>query len=267
MRIRSSISRIIVLVALLAAVISSAASAAIPSRPFPQRLVNDFAGIFSAREVRKLESMLVAFDDSTTNQITVVTVSDLGGMDPNQYAAELGIKWGVGGKKNNGVVLLVKPKTSSGKGQVSIQVGYGLEGAIPDVYASRIINQEIIPHFKNGDYYGGVRAGCEKLMALASGEISEIREKTEVDFDFYVKIFSVLLFIFFFILFSRHAGNGGSGGGGDKVSIGNSLFAALLLSSLSNRSSSRGGSSWGGGGGFGGFGGGSFGGGGASGSW
>ncbi|MBO6082737.1 MAG: TPM domain-containing protein, partial [Bacteroidales bacterium] len=160
--------------------IADKVQAAIPARPSPQRLVNDLAEVFSAAQVRHLEAMLVAFDDSTSNQIAVVTVKDLEGRTPADYAYRIGQEWGVGGQDfNNGIVVLVKPKSERSSGQVSIQVGYGLEGAIPDVYAKRIIDNQMIPHFRDNDYYGGVLAACEQLMAFASGEISVARDRDE----------------------------------------------------------------------------------------
>jgi uncharacterized membrane protein YgcG len=154
---------------------------AIPQRPEPARLVNDLAGLFSSSQTEHLERMLVAFDDSTSNQIAVVTVADLEGYDAAEYATRIGLDWGVGSEKfDNGVVILVKPKTTS-SGQVFIAVGYGLEGAIPDAYAKRIINNEMIPHFMQNDYFGGVYEACEIIMKLASGEISEMREYEEDD--------------------------------------------------------------------------------------
>ena len=149
---------------------------AIPTRPEPQRLVNDQASIFTPDQKEDLERMLVAFDDSTSNQIAVVTVLDLEGYSASGYATRIGLEWGVGSEKfDNGVVLLVKPRVGNSYGEVFIAVGYGLEGAIPDAYAKRIVDTELIPHLSEGDYYGGVVAACEVLMKLASGEISEIR--------------------------------------------------------------------------------------------
>ena len=244
---------------------------AIPSRPQPQRLVNDLAGIFTFGQVRHLEEMLVAFDDTTSNQIAVVTVNDLEGYPPSEYAVRIGLGWGVGDKDfNNGIVVLVKPKTADSSGQVSIQVGYGLEGAIPDVYAKRIIDNQMIPHFQSGDYYGGVLAACEKLMAYASGEISEERDRDEEGMDDLVAMLILMGLLFLvFLYLSKHSGNGGNGGsgggGGRYIYIG--PIGRSGGSIFGGGSSWGGGGSFGGGGGFGGFGGGSFGGGGASGSW
>ena len=115
------------ILAFAAAVLCCIAASAIPSRPSPARLVNDLAGLFTDQQETELERMLVAFDDSTSNQIAVVTVNDLEGYEASEYATRIGIDWGVGSEKfDNGIVILVKPKTSSA-GQVFIAVGYGLE--------------------------------------------------------------------------------------------------------------------------------------------
>ena len=240
-------------------------SYAIPSRPDPQRLVNDLAQVFTSDQVSRLENTLVAFDDSTSNQIVVVTVKDLEGYAPSEYATRIGLDWGVGSAQfNNGIVLLVKPKTYDSAGQVFIAVGYGLEGAIPDAYAKRIIENELIPNFRLNDYYAGVEAACDVLMKLASGEISEPRGEEED--DALLEIIATLLFIgllifIFIIAVGQNEDNGHSSGGGRRT-----IHVGPIITS---GRSYGGGSSFGGGfgGGFGGFGGGSFGGGGAGGSW
>lgn len=251
---------------------------AIPSRPSPQRLVNDFAGIFTPQQAGLLERELVAFDDSTSNQITVVTVNDLEGYSASEYATRIGLDWKVGSAEfDNGLVLLIKPKTPDSNGQVAISVGYGLEGAIPDAYAKRIIDNELIPHFKQDDYFGGAAAACEVLMKLASGEISEPRSRDDDDAGGVLAFFVFLIFAIIVAAVAAKAGKGnnnGRRGGGGNYRDGSDVMDAIIIGSLLG--SGRGGrSSWGGssggfggfGGGFGGFGGGSFGGGGASGSW
>lgn len=237
----------------------------LPPKPVPQRLVCDYAGILTRAQANSLEMRLVAFDDSTSNQIALVTVSDLEGEDPNWYAAQLGRAWGVGGEKDNGIVLLVKPKNSSGYGEVAIQVGYGLEGAIPDAYCKRIIDNVIIPRFKDDDYYGGITDGIEELAALASGEISEPRDGGEDEgFWTLIAFLIILAFIVFVILMiaGSHNNDGSNGGGGGDA---NRRSPIIIIGG--SGPILGGGSSFGGGGGFGGFGGGSFGGGGASGRW
>ena len=258
---RSHTKYILVLLCLMTAVLSYA----IPSRPDPQRLVNDLAQVFTSDQVSRLENTLVAFDDSTSNQIVVVTVKDLEGYDPSEYATRIGLDWGVGSEQfNNGIVLLVKPKTYDSAGQVFIAVGYGLEGAIPDAYAKRIIENELIPNFRLNDYYAGVEAACDVLMKLASGEISEPRGEEED--DALLEIIATLLFIgllifIFIIAVGQNDDNGHTSGGGRRT-----IYVGPIITS---GRSYGGGSSFGGGfgGGFGGFGGGSFGGGGAGGSW
>ena len=240
---------------------------AIPQRPEPARLVNDLAGLFSASQTEHLENMLVAFDDSTSNQIAVVTVTDLEGYTAAEYATRIGLDWGVGSSKfDNGVVILVKPKTTSA-GQVFIAVGYGLEGAIPDAYAKRVINNEMIPHFMQNDYFGGVYEACGILMKLASGEISELREYEEDDTEAYAVLALFILMLIIFIIASKSNKGGGNGGNG-----GRRIYTGPIITigdDFGTWGSPRGGGSFGGGfgGGFGGFGGGSFGGGGAGGSW
>ena len=237
---------------------------AIPSRPSPQRLVNDFAGIFTSQQAGLLERELVAFDDSTSNQITVVTVNDLEGYSASEYATRIGLDWKVGSAEfDNGLVLLIKPKTP--------------DSNIPDAYAKRIIDNELIPHFKQDDYFGGAAAACEVLMMLASGEISEPRSRDDDDAGGVLAFFVFLIFAIIVAAVAAKAGKGnnnGRRGGGGNYRDGSDVMDAIIIGSLLG--SGRGGrSSWGGssggfggfGGGFGGFGGGSFGGGGASGSW
>ena len=250
---------ILVLVCLLTAALSYA----IPPRPNPQRLVNDFANVFTPRQVDRLEEKLVAFDDSTSNQIVVVTVKDLEWYDASEYATRLGLQWGVGSAKfDNGIVLLVKPRTSDSAGQVFIAVGYGLEGAIPDAYAKRIVENQLIPNFRKNDYYGGVDAACDVLMQLASGEISEPRGPEEESLlEIIVPLLLFGLLIFCILLAVNQSNNNDNGSGGGRRTI---YMGPIITSGRSY----GGGSSYGGGfGGFGGFGGGSFGGGGAGGSW
>ena len=233
---------------------------AIPSRPQPQRLVNDFAGLFTSGQVSDLEKVLVAFDDTTSNQITVVTVKDLEGYEASEYATRIGLDWGVGSEKfDNGVVLLVKPRLGNSYGEVFVAVGYGLEGAIPDAYAKRIVDQVLIPHLGEGDYYGGVVAACEVLMKLASGEISELRSDEEDD-AFLIGFSIFIVIILFVIVVAIIAGGKGNGKGGGGSGGRRTIYTGPVVN---GGFGGFGGGSFGGG--FGGFGGGSFGGGGAGG--
>lgn len=251
----------------LAAAIICCSAAAIPSRPSPARLVNDLAEIFTPAQEVELERMLTAFDDSTSNQIAVVTVKDLEGYDASEYATRIGLDWGVGSEKfDNGVVILVKPKTNS-PGQVFIAVGYGLEGAIPDAYAKRIIDNEMIPFFRQNDYYGGVHTGCKVLMKLASGEISQLREGDEEEglYAIAAMLMIICLTVFIVIIVMKKGGKGGNNGSGNGG--GRTIYVGPIITTGSSFGGRSSGGFGGGFGGFGGFGGGSFGGGGAGGSW
>lgn len=241
------------------------AAQAIPSRPEPPRLVNDYASLMTVAQRETLESVLVAFDDSTTNQIAVITTTDLEGYGIADYATRIGLEWQVGSSKfDNGIVLVVKPKTADSSGQVFIAVGYGLEGAVPDAYAKRIIDREMIPQFMNEDYFGGISQACTTIMKLASGEISEPREEEEEPIWIFITMFIIIALVFIVIgVALENNGNGKGPGGRGPV-----IYTGPIITSGRNYGG-FGGSSFGGGfgGGFGGFGGGSFGGGGAGGSW
>lgn len=238
----------------------AAASAAVPQRPEPARFVNDFAGVFHAAQADSLESRLAAYSDSTSTQIVVVTVSDLEGMDAASYATEIGESWGVGSSDfDNGAVILVKPKNDNGSGEVFIATGYGLEGAIPDAYAKRIINEIMIPNFIKDDYFAAVAGACDKIIRLADGEefVSSSSAGGEGGSMWIAVAFIVLILYLVF----RRMGTGGTGNGGS-------------AGGTSGRSTSRKTTVIPTGGGFSGgstpgrtFGGGSFGGGGAGGKW
>jgi uncharacterized protein len=243
----------------------------IPARPVPPRLVNDFAGMLNSEEISLLERKLVTFNDSTSTQIAIVIVKDLNGYAPSDYAQRLGEKWGVGQKgRNNGILILVKTKTDT-KGEVQIATGYGAEGPIPDLACSDIVNNEILPAFRDGDYYGGLSNATNTLMSLVRGEFSAAeygqKSKKSIGKDAPVGII-IFIIIIIIAMISRKSG----GSNNKNISTGG-LPLWLLLSMMNSGRSSHGGS-WGGfsggggsGGGFGGFGGGSFGGGGAGGSW
>lgn len=239
---------------------------ALPSRPQPQRLVNDLAGLFTTDQTEALERVLVTFDDTTSNQIAVVTVKDLEGYSASEYAARIGIDWGVGSERfDNGVVLLLKPRVGNSYGEVFIAVGYGLEGAIPDAYAKRIVDNVMIPLLAEGDYFGGVDAACGVLMKLASGEISELRDDEGEDdiLAVFVAFVIMILVIVVVVMLIGDTGNGGGPGNGGTGGSGGrrTVYRGPVITG--GFGGGRGGGSFGGG--FGGFGGGSFGGGGAGG--
>jgi uncharacterized protein len=242
----------------------------IPDKPVPPRLVNDFAGLLSPDQISSLEQKLVTFNDSTSTQIAVVIVQSLNGYDKGDYAQRLGEKWGIGKKQlNNGVLILVKPKQPDSNGQVFIAQGYGLEGVLPDLTCSQIVDKEMIPSFKQGDYYGGISNAVNTIMSITRGEYTADDYGKKGEHRSGQRIpFGLIIFIIFIII--TMIGRGGSNR--RNISSGG-LPLWMLLGGLGSGSGSHSGS-WGGfagggggGGGFGGFGGGSFGGGGAGGSW
>lgn len=145
----------------------------LPDQMSPPRLVNDFAGLLDEAQRRSLEQKLADFDRETSTQITVVTVDDLDGYAPADYAQRLHDKWGVGRKgKDNGILILVKPSQPDSRGEAYISVGYGLEGVIPDITAGRILDQEMIPEFRRGSVYDGLDKATNVLMQLSRGEFT-----------------------------------------------------------------------------------------------
>ncbi|HQX97580.1 MAG TPA: TPM domain-containing protein [Chitinophagaceae bacterium] len=224
----------------------------IATRPSPPELVNDYTKTLTAQQEAALEAKLVQYDDSTSNQIAVVIVESTDNYSIEDAAIELGRKWGVGNKEfNNGIVVLV----AKGDRKVTIQAGYGLEGAISDLIAKSIIDNEITPNFKQGNYYRGLDEATDNIIKAAEGRYKApanygSKKKKGISISTIIIIIIILIVIF----------SGAGPGGGTYVSRGG----------FGGWSGGGGGSGWSGGssgGGFGGFGGGSFGGGGASGSW
>jgi uncharacterized protein len=211
-----------------------------------------------------LEKKLVAYDDSTSNQIAVVIIPTTGDYDIAEFSFALGRKWGIGNKKNNNGVLLLVAKNDR---KVFIAPGYGLEGAIPDIIAKRIVDNEVVPNFKANDFYRGIDYGTDALMDAARGEYTAPKgyaDRGEGGGGVPV-ILIVFLIIFVIWLITRR---GGGGGGSFMSRRGYRNFTGpVIFPSGGWTGGGGGGWSGGGGGGFGGFGGGSFGGGGAGGSW
>lgn len=144
----------------------------LPLCPDPPRLVNDFSGVLG--NAQWLEDSLENIAINTGNQLCVVTMDDFGDYDKAQLAYKIGNKWGVGEKgKDNGVVILIKPKTAVAKGEAYIAIGRGLETVISDQACTEIVNRDMIPHFKENDYTGGVWAGAQVIRDLVVGKYDD----------------------------------------------------------------------------------------------
>lgn len=238
------------------AVISVATAQHLPEPMSPPRLVNDFAGLLTPTQREVLEHKLVEFDKATSTQIAVVTVADLEGYDVSDYAIRLHEKWGVGSKgKDNGILILVKPRTDT-PGGVFISVGYGLGGVVPDIAVSRILDNEMVPAFQQGDFYKGIDNAADLLIKLSSGEFTA-DEYTDDSAAMWSVLIAMLVFVTLIVILAAKNKGGGGGSGGSSGGRGGGFFPPIILGG-----GGSGGFGGGGGGGFGGFGGGFTGGGG-----
>jgi uncharacterized protein len=245
---KQKIVSLFVLLALFATI--PAVALEVPDRPDGR--ITDRTGTLSPREVAVLDQKLEAFEKETTNQIAVLLIPSLQEEILEDFSIRLGEKWKIGQKgRNNGAILLIVKNER----KIRIEVGYGLEGALPDALAGSIIRNEIGPRFKEGRFYTGIEAGLNAIIAATKGEYRPVKKnpRSSQGLPLWVPLLLILVFGFFMVMSAigrkRHYHSGGSGGW------------------------TTGGGYWGGGGSLGdsggGFsgGGGDFGGGGASGDW
>ena len=231
----------------------------LPQRPVG--MVNDFGNLLTNQEEAILEQKLRNYRDTTSNVVAVAVLENLAGMPREEAATYLFNTWRMWeAERYNGVLILISVQER----ELQIEVGYGLEGAIPDVMANRIVQDILIPALQSGQVYQGLDRATSALIQLASGEYDAVEITRSSNKGFPIDILIILGLIFYFII---SKGRGGRGGG---RTIG--AMDVLLWSSFLNSPRGRGGFGGGGfgGGGFGGFsGGGGFGsgGGGAGGSW
>lgn len=247
-------------------------SAQVPDKPTEKLLLWDYAGIIDPYQAQLLEDSLEYFSRTTSNQIVVMTVTNemLDGMSMAEFGQEVGQKWGVGHKgSDNGVVILIKPKTGDdamGKGRAFITTGYGAEGPLPDLLCSKIVDEEMIPHFKENDYAGGIWAALEIIKPALQGDFNTEEYVNDDAADAVLAMIVLLAILCFVFVVASSKGNNGNGNNTRTYTGGPIIFPGSFGSGRS--SGSWGGGGFGGGsGGWGGFGGGSFGGGGGGGSW
>lgn len=237
----------------------------IPQRPSPPKLVNDFTNTLTPEQKEALEQKLYRYDDTTSNQIAVVIISTLQDYPIEDVSLRILRDWGVGNKdKNNGIVVLVAKDDR----KIRIEVGYGLEGAVPDVTASHIIQDDIVPNFKEGNYYRGLNEATDDIIKAAQGEYKAPEGYAKRGRKGGISIGTIIFIIVLIIIISN--ASGGRGGGGMISRRGyRGWWGPVFTGGGWSGGGSSGGGGWsgGGGGGFGGFGGGSGGGGGSSGSW
>lgn len=233
----------------------------------PKKLVQDYAHIFDQKQLQQLENKLVAYNDSTSTQILVLTLESLDGYPLETFANEIGEKWGVGQKgKDNGVVIVMSKQDR----KITIRTGYAAQIHLTPSVNKTIIDQVIIPYFKEGNYAGGINAGVDAVIQVFAGKFKAEPKEVEYEVDWFSTL--VLIFVIVFIvlaLINKNKGNNGGNNGGRRQRglLDDIILMSAGSSMLGGRGFGLGGGSSSGGGGFGGFGGGSFGGGGASGSW
>nr|WP_188237748.1 TPM domain-containing protein [Sphingopyxis sp. LK2115] len=238
--------------------------------------VVDQADIIPAAEEAALNAQLLDLEKRTGHQLVVATVSDLEGRDVADYGYRLGREWGIGdAERDDGVVFLIAPNER----RMHIAVGLGLEPVLTDAMSGRIIRDTITPHFKKGDYPGGIQAGVNAIAeqielppeeAAARAQAAAAQERDRADDGNFGGLFFLgfIILIFFVIPWLTSRGRGKK-----RRRRRDSPWGAAPIIIWGDDDDwggwGGGGSSWGGGGGWGGFsgGGGSFGGGGASGGW
>jgi len=160
----------------------------------PTGRVTDLTGTLSAQEIASLDQKLDTFERETTNQIAVLLIPSLEGDPLEDYSIRLAERWKIGQQgRNNGVILLIVKNDR----KLRIEVGYGLEGALPDGLAGAIIRDEITPRFRNGQFYQGVDAGTNAIIAAIRGEYKPVKKEPEnsdyTGVRFFLYLFSIPL--------------------------------------------------------------------------
>jgi len=265
-------------------------------QPIPKRIVHDFAEILNQQEEQQLERKLVQYNNETSTQIAVVTIKSLEGEDPTIYANTLLEKWKVGQKgKDNGILLLIAPNDR----KTAIATGYGVEEFVPDIIANRIIQEDILPAFKQNRFADGISRGIDRIKQALQGQFEGTGASSggygiPPEIMFLMALFLFLLLITMIMGKRMEKSPTTYHGDGKKqkhppqrkrrtivtrpsrrrsvidwrdFQRGGGVFTGNSRSSRRSSGGGFGGGSSSGGGGFGGFGGGSSGGGGASGSW
>lgn len=241
-------------------VLAGAALAAEPEYPALTGRVVDNADLLSAEDERTLTIDLQALEDKSTDQVVIVTLPSLQGFEIEEFGYRLGRHWGIGQKdKDNGVLLIVAPNER----KVRIEVGRGLEPLLTDALSKIIIENAILPRFRNGDFPGGIKAGVRDIIAVLTGDAEELKARARSQPDEVTDWVSILILIVWLIIFVavmwsiiQSVRHGQSATGGKKKGSSGWTWG----------SGGSSGGGWSGGGGFSG-GGGGFGGGGSSGGW
>ncbi|GAB1856532.1 TPM domain-containing protein [Flavobacteriaceae bacterium MHTCC 0001] len=246
----------------------------IPDKPTKANpdAVYDYYNLLSPSQKNNLERKLIKYSDTTSTQIVVAIIASTKGENINYLGAKWGQKWGIGqAKEDNGILILLARDDR----RIAINTGYGVEHLLTDAMSKRIIERDIIPYFKQNNYYGGLNRGADAIFEVMNGEYKGTRPSNGGGFPIGL-VFLLLIFIIILISVTKNRRGGGNKGNRTGGVDGSDILEAIILSNMGRGSYRRGSSGWGSssgggwssGGGFGGgFGGGGFGGGGASGGW
>lgn len=240
-------------------------AAAEPNFPELTGRVVDDANLLTYPEEVAITADLKALEDKSSDQVVVVTLPSLQGYTIEDFGYQLGRHWGIGTEKlDNGVILIVAPTER----KVRIEVGRGLEGTLTDALSKIVIENAILPRFREGDFAGGIKDGVRDVILVLTGDAAEVEQRAKVRHDADADAVNWLMVIFWTLIIlwiaysvwnsARYASRAGGRGGGP-----------IFMPGPGWGSGSSGGGWSSGGGNGGGFsgGGGSFGGGGASGGW
>ena len=240
--------------------------------------VTDTAGLLAPDQRSALETTLADYEAKKGTQIAVLTVPTTAPEAIEQYGIRVAEAWKIGRKGTaDGVILIVAKDNPPALRRLRIEVGRGLEGAIPDADAKRIVDEDIAPHFRQGDYYGGLAAGVSRIEGLLSGEalpppVVRTQPSSSLDHGGGSPLWFLLLFFVLPLVIRMFSARRVGYAGGSRALNGSfgSFVTGAVLGGLTSRGGGFGGGGFGGGGGGGGGfsgGGGDFGGGGASGNW
>lgn len=235
----------------------------IPALKNPTQAVQDYANLLSESEKQALNQKLTTYADSTSTGIVIAILPSVED-NINFFAAEMLAQWKIGQKgKDNGVLILMAKEQR----RVAISTGYGVEPYLTDALSKQIIMQDMIPAFKQGDYFAGFDRATTSIMQVLSGTFQGQPHSDSELPNFFISLFLFMLLVFILLYFLGKGKNGGNSGRSYR-DAGPDLSDIIILSRMGRSQGGFGGFSGGGfSGGFGGFGGGMGGGGGASGSW
>ncbi|QQS35067.1 MAG: TPM domain-containing protein [Ignavibacteriales bacterium] len=221
-----------------------------PDIPQLKQWATDLSSTLSSGEINSLNRRLKTYEDTTSNQLVLLMIPTLDDYPIEMFTHEVAEKNKIGTKENNNGVLFFIARNDR---KLRLEVGYGLEGALPDALANSIIRNDIVPYFKRNEFYNGIVSGLNAIVAAIGGEYANSPEPSDESQP--VSVISTILFILIAIIISFLRKGSGRGGGGF-------IYYGGGFGGSGGRSSGSFGS-------FGGFsgGGGSFGGGGSSGSW